>query len=186
MNLKTAPYILWRRRVLLLLCSAARPAATDAPMQQQCTNVHPCSILQTPNWMFMYMILFDKCRSFNFTGNYPSGHRICYSTAQCSASRSLQVGWRRWQRRQQAFPLGHLVQGYRGECFRVPSWPPELAVRNHAQLDQFAVVAQPGFLPLERSYGLLIDVAPVQEQADLFVAAALGTRTEASVWISRN
>jgi hypothetical protein len=43
------------------------------------------------------------------------------------------------------------------------------------------VVAQPGFLPLERSYGLLIDVAPVQEQADFFVAAALGTHTEASV-----
>jgi hypothetical protein len=74
---------------------------------------------------------------------------------------------------QQAFPLGHLVQGYRGECFSIAGRPPELAVGNHAQLDQLTMVAQPGFLPLERSYGLLVNAAPVQEQADLFVAATL-------------
>ena len=126
--------------------------------------------------MFTYMILFHKCRSFNFSGNYPSGHRICYSTAQCSASRSLQVSRRRRHRLwQQAFPLGHFVQGYRGECFCIAGQPPELVVRNHAQLDQLAMVTQPGFLPLERSYSLLVDAASVQEQADLFVAATLVT-----------
>jgi hypothetical protein len=45
------------------------------------------------------------------------------------------------------------------------------------------VIAQPRLLPLQGSYGLLVHAPPVQEQADLFVTAAL--ETEALVGVSR-
>ena len=79
--------------------------------------------------------------------------------------------------------FGHLVEGYRAECLGVRGRPPELAVWDHAQLDQLAVVAQPGLLPLQGSYGLLIHAAPVEEQADFFVTASLVT--EALVGVGR-
>ena len=112
------------------------------------------------------------CRSFRFSGEC---HQIFLAARTSTAHDAQPQALLQVRRRQQAVAFGHLVEGYRAECLGVRGRPPELAVWDHAQLDQLAVVAQPGLLPLEGSYGLLVHAAPVEEQADFFVTAALVT-----------
>jgi hypothetical protein len=70
----------------------------------------------------------------------------------------LQFGRWGWQ---EAFPYGHLIQSYCAQRFRVCCRSPELAVWHHTQLDQLAVVTQPGFLPIEGLNSLFIDTDSV-------------------------